>query len=65
MATEAPKKSFLACYDYGMGGVWCVMRARSGPEIEEKIRFRPSLKNVRRGWAMRFMGASHLSGPTT
>jgi hypothetical protein len=36
MATEAPKKSFLACYDYGMGGVWCVMRARSGPEIEEK-----------------------------
>lgn len=27
------KKCFLIAYDYGMGGVWAMMRARSADEI--------------------------------
>jgi hypothetical protein len=43
------KKSFLAGYDYGMGGVWVVINARSPEEIVQKY---PQLKVVaeRPGW---------------
>jgi hypothetical protein len=27
------KKPHLVCYDYGMGGVWAIMRAHSKDEI--------------------------------
>jgi hypothetical protein len=30
------KRTFLAVYDYGMGGVWCVIDARSPDEIMAK-----------------------------
>jgi hypothetical protein len=35
------KKSFLLVYDYGMGGVWAIVNARSKDEIEQKY---PMLK---------------------
>jgi hypothetical protein len=31
------KKYFIAVYDYGMGGVWFFLNARSAQEIEEKF----------------------------
>lgn len=30
------KKDFLVVYDYGMGGVWSIFRARSKDEIEAR-----------------------------
>ena len=30
------KRRYLACYDYGMGGIWLLMDARSKDEIEER-----------------------------
>jgi hypothetical protein len=30
------KTPMLACYDYGTGGVWVVIFARTGHEIEQK-----------------------------
>jgi hypothetical protein len=30
---EEPKQEFLIVYDYGSGGLWGVMRARSAEEI--------------------------------
>jgi hypothetical protein len=30
------KKTFLVCYNYGMGGVWAEIYARSGEEITQK-----------------------------
>ncbi|MDX5364956.1 MAG: hypothetical protein LPK88_00975 [Alphaproteobacteria bacterium] len=35
------KRDFLAVYDYGMGGIWTLVRARSALEIAEKY---PELK---------------------
>ena len=32
----AEKQMFLAAYDYGMGGLWLVLMARSEAEILEK-----------------------------
>ena len=37
------KKPFLVVYDYGMGGIWCVVNARSAGEIRSKY---PDLKVV-------------------
>ena len=31
------KKDFLTVYDYGMGGLWTVIRARSKEEITSKF----------------------------
>jgi hypothetical protein len=39
------KKAFLVVYDYGQGGVWAVIMARSKREIEKKY---PGLKIYRR-----------------
>lgn len=33
MSPEAPKRAFLVAYDYGMGGLWGVLHARSAEEI--------------------------------
>jgi hypothetical protein len=43
------KKSFLAVYDYGTGGVWAVINAQSPEEIVQKY---PQLKveEERPGW---------------
>src|SRR5262245_46922767 len=43
------KKKFLVCYDYGMGGVWCIFAARSPAEVNRKY---PMLivKEDRPGW---------------
>lgn len=41
--TSAPKQSFLVVYDYGSGGLWGVMLARS---IEEILRVYPELQVV-------------------
>ena len=30
------KKIFLAVYDYGQGGVWAIVKARSAPEVTNK-----------------------------
>jgi hypothetical protein len=30
------KKNFLVVYDYGMGGVWAIIRARTKEEITQK-----------------------------
>jgi hypothetical protein len=30
------KRDFLACYDYGMGGVWCLISANSIGQIAQK-----------------------------
>jgi hypothetical protein len=32
------KKAYLVLYDYGMGGVWSVIHARSKEEINANIR---------------------------
>jgi hypothetical protein len=32
---DSPKRPFLCCYDYGMGGVWVYVKARTKAEIEE------------------------------
>jgi hypothetical protein len=37
------KKQYLVAYDYGMGGVWAILAARSEQEIYEKY---PDLKVV-------------------
>ncbi|MEV6073073.1 hypothetical protein AB0L82_41575 [Nocardia sp. NPDC052001] len=34
-ADEIPKRRFLVCYDYGMGGLWWWIHARSAREITE------------------------------
>lgn len=31
------KKNFLVAYDYGMGGLWGVIRARSAAEINHRF----------------------------
>jgi len=43
------KTKFLAIYDYGTGGLWAVISARSSVEIVEKY---PALKvlDTRPGW---------------
>jgi hypothetical protein len=43
------KKEYLIVYDYGMGGVWAILAARSEQEICEKY---PELKvfDVRPSW---------------
>ncbi len=43
------KTEFLAVYDYGMGGVWAVISARSAEEVTRKY---PDLQVVegRPGW---------------
>jgi hypothetical protein len=33
LTLEGPKQDFLIVYDYGSGGLWGVMRARSAEEI--------------------------------
>jgi hypothetical protein len=33
------KKKFLVVYDYGMGGLWALINARSDGEITEKYPF--------------------------
>lgn len=37
MAGERAKRDFLVVYDYGMGGRWSLLRARSEAEIEAKF----------------------------
>lgn len=37
------KKKFLVCYDYGTGGLWAVILARSEDEITEKY---PDIKLI-------------------
>ncbi len=37
------KRKFLVVHDYGTGGLWCVMAARSEAEIAEKF---PELKVI-------------------
>jgi hypothetical protein len=32
----SPKQDFLVVYDYGMGGVWAIIKARSADEITKK-----------------------------
>jgi hypothetical protein len=48
MTTE-DRADFLVCYDYGMGGLWGILRARSAEEIHEKY---PELDiaETRPGW---------------
>lgn len=43
------KKDFLAVYDYGMGGLWMIISARSAQEISHKY---PMLipMELRPGW---------------
>jgi hypothetical protein len=43
------KRKYLVVYDYGMGGVWGLIAARSEQEIHQKY---PDLiiKEVRPGW---------------
>jgi hypothetical protein len=31
------KRLFLVSYDYGMGGVWAVINARTAEEIQQKF----------------------------
>jgi len=31
-----PVKEFLACYDYGQGGIWLYFKARSADEVRLK-----------------------------
>ena len=38
------KQKFLVVHDYGTGGLWCVMAARSEAEIAEKF---PGLKVIK------------------
>ncbi len=33
----AMKNEFLVCYDYGTGGLWAILRARSADEIRGKF----------------------------
>jgi hypothetical protein len=37
----AEKRPYFACDDYGMGGIWLLIDARSAAEIEERF---PALK---------------------
>ena len=39
------KKPFLVVYDYGQGGVWAIINARTSREIKKKY---PGLKVLRR-----------------
>ena len=41
--TNVAKRPFLAVYDYGQGGLWCYISARSELEIAERY---PQLKVV-------------------
>jgi hypothetical protein len=43
------KKDFLVVYDYGMGGVWAVISARSQNEITEKYPML-SVQQIRPSW---------------
>ncbi|HUN45881.1 MAG TPA: hypothetical protein VMU85_05150 [Stellaceae bacterium] len=38
MAEGIAKKDFLVVHDYGMGGLWGILRARSEAEIEARYR---------------------------
>jgi hypothetical protein len=38
MTKRTPKKRFLVVYDYGQGGVWAFIWARSQEEIDTKFR---------------------------
>jgi hypothetical protein len=46
---QTRKKAYLAVYDYGQGGVWAVIHARSKKDVERKY---PALKvfDVRPAW---------------
>jgi hypothetical protein len=37
VASTVVKKEFLVVYDYGTGGVWALVRARSAEEIKTKF----------------------------
>jgi len=39
------KKNFFAVYDYGMGGVWLIINARSKDEITQKYPFLSALES--------------------
>ena len=41
--TNLGKRPFLAVYDYGQGGLWCYISARSAVEITERY---PQLRVV-------------------
>ncbi|TMD45677.1 MAG: hypothetical protein E6I86_14500 [Chloroflexi bacterium] len=49
MTPEGPPEEFLVVYDYGQGGVWAYVHARSAEHIEKLF---PELKVVRErpGW---------------
>jgi hypothetical protein len=38
MMTTRDKQRYLVVYDYGQGGVWAFVWARSAPEIEDTFR---------------------------
>jgi hypothetical protein len=50
------KRSFLVVYDYGQGGVWAFLLARSEAEIEERF---PELNVV--DHPPKWMSKSHLA----
>jgi hypothetical protein len=54
-AGGAVKRRFLVVYDYGQGGAWAFLLARSASEIERKF---PELKVVKRrpGWMSKGYG---------
>src|SRR2546423_424576 len=52
----AMKRAFLVCYDYGQGGVWAFVKARSANEIEKSA---PDLKVFNR--RPRWMTSQHMA----
>jgi hypothetical protein len=38
VSDEAPKQRFLVVYDYGQGGIWAFIWARSAEDIDKKFR---------------------------
>jgi hypothetical protein len=45
----AMKRDFLVVYDYGMGGIWAIIHARSKDEITQKYP-RLSVQEMRPAW---------------
>jgi hypothetical protein len=43
------KRDFLVVYDYGMGGIWAIIHARSKDEITQRYR-KLSIQEVRPAW---------------
>jgi hypothetical protein len=43
------KRDFLVVYDYGMGGIWAIIHARSKDEITQKYP-KLSIQEVRPAW---------------